>query len=79
MLKIRLARFGKKDQASYRIVVTEARSKRNGKNVEVIGFYDPGQNPPTIKIDQERYRYWRGKGAQSTRTVANLAKIITKL
>ena len=74
MLKIKLARFGKKHQPSYRIVVVEARKKRDGQYIEAIGFYNPIVKPPMIKINQERYLYWREKGAQPTETVASLAK-----
>jgi len=74
MLKIKLARFGKKHQAIYRVVVAEARRKRSGKYLEALGFYNPNLDPPAIKIKADRYRYWLGKGAQPTETVAQLAK-----
>jgi len=63
-LRIRLARVGRKHQPSYRIVVAEARSKRGGRSVETIGFYDPKTDPPLVKIDQEKYQKWQKCGAQ---------------
>lgn len=69
MLKVRLLPVGKKNQPKYRIVVAEARSKRNGKYVEKIGFYDPLVNPAKVKVDKSRYDYWLSKGAKPTKTV----------
>lgn len=74
MLKIKLSRTGKKHEPSYRIVVIEAREKRDGKYVENLGYYIPTSTPETISLDLERYNAWLQKGAQPTLTVANLAK-----
>ncbi len=74
MLKIKLSRTGKKNQPSFRIVVQEARSKVNGKNVEVLGHYMPLAQPAVVKIDKKRYREWVNKGAQPTETVRQLYK-----
>lgn len=74
MLKIRLFRTGKKHQPSYRIVVAEARSKRNGKYHEVLGFYNPKSSPVEFRIDKKRYDYWLEKGAQPTEKVRKLMK-----
>ena len=74
MLKIKLARFGKKNQAHYRIVVNEARDKRDGKYVALIGHYSPITQPKELVIDQEAYQAWLKKGAQPTETVAALFK-----
>ena len=74
MLKIRLTRTGKRGQPSYRIVVVEARSKRDGKYTDLLGFYNPLTNPATIKLDKKKYDYWLEKGAQPTSTVRNLAQ-----
>ncbi len=74
MLKIRLAKVGRKGDVSYRIVVSEAKTKRDSKHVAVIGFYDPSTAPPTIKIDKEKYKSWLEKGAQPTQTVSKLIK-----
>ena len=60
---IRLFRQGKKNQPFYRIVVTEKRRKRQGKYIEVIGFYNPLKNPAEIKINQEKLKFWQSRGA----------------
>ncbi len=74
MLKIKLARFGKKDQPHYRIVVTEARSKRDGQYAALLGTYAPTQEPKLLELDLKAYALWVTKGAQPTETVASLAK-----
>jgi len=72
MLKIKLARFGKKNQPHYRIVVNEARDKRDGSSVETLGHYAPTQTPKELVINVELYKSWIAKGAQPTPTVASL-------
>lgn len=72
MLKIKLARFGKRGQPHYRIVVTEQRSKRDGQYLEAIGTYAPTQTPKELNIDTAAYKQWMTKGAQPTPTVAYL-------
>jgi len=72
MLKIKLARFGKKKQPHYRIVINEARDKRDGKYVEAIGHYAPTMTPKVLVIDMVKYADWRKKGAQPTETVLAL-------
>lgn len=74
MLKIRLTRMGAKGQPHYRIVVQEARSKRDGRYVENLGHYDPLTEPSTIVVNTERAEYWLGVGAQPTDSVASLLK-----
>ena len=74
MLKIKLARFGKKNQPHYRIVVNEARDKRDGSYVAQVGYYAPTQNPKILKIEVEAYQNWIQRGAQPTKTVASLFK-----
>lgn len=74
MLKIKLIRFGKKNQPHYRIVVQEAKTKRDGKYVESLGHYAPSQEPKKLELDYEKYQAWLKKGAQPTETVASLAK-----
>lgn len=66
MLKIRLARVGKKKQPTYRVVVADARAKRDGKYVEIIGQYNPRTEPNTFVIDEDKARDWIAKGAQPT-------------
>lgn len=70
MLKIRLRRTGKRNQPSYRIVIAEARSKRNGKYVESLGNWNPKTGE--TKIDKKRYHYWLKHGAQPTERVRKL-------
>jgi len=74
MLKIRLKRTGKKNQPFFRIVVADAREKRDGKTIETIGFYNPGTDPPTIKINQKRLSFWLKHGCQPTPIVRKLMK-----
>ena len=73
MLKIKLFPTGKRNQRKFRIVIAEARSKREGKYLEVLGFYDPLTDPATLSLDKERYQQWIEKGAQPTQTVRLLA------
>lgn len=72
MLKIRLRRTGAKKQPSYRIVVADARSPRDGAFVNIIGHFNPLTDPETIVIDEEKALYWLGHGAQPTDTAARL-------
>ena len=72
MLKIRLTRTGKKGQPSYRIIVIEQRSRRDGHPVDSIGFYNPLTEPATIKINKIKYDHWLTQGAQPTPTVRSL-------
>jgi small subunit ribosomal protein S16 len=65
-VKIRLSRVGAKKQPTYRIVVAEERSKRDGRLVEQLGHFDPRTEPPTIVLNEERARYWLGVGARPT-------------
>ena len=72
MVKIRLSRIGAKNKISYRIVASETRSKLNGKNLAVLGFYDPKTKPETIKIERALLDAWCKKGAQLTPAVKKL-------
>ncbi len=72
MVKIRLARFGRKNLPSYRLVVTEARSKRNGEAIEYLGTYDTKPSPSKAAINKERVEYWLSVGAQPTETVRGI-------
>ena len=72
MLKIKLARTGKKNQPSYRFVVQEAREKRDGRAIEILGFYLPLASPAAVQIKRDRYQFWLTKGAQPTPTVRQL-------
>lgn len=70
MLKIRLTRTGKKNQAHYRIVVIPARTKRDGKSIEEIGYYNPREKKTDLNV--ERAKHWLSVGAQPTRTVQSI-------
>lgn len=74
MVKIRLKRFGTKKKPVYRIVVIDSRSRRDGRPIEEIGFYDPRQEPTLIKLDKEAYDKWVSQGANPTEVVARLVK-----
>ena len=67
-------RTGAKKRPSYRIIVKEKQSKRDGAYLENLGTYDPTRDPAEIKLDMNRVRYWIGKGAQPTMTVDRLIK-----
>jgi small subunit ribosomal protein S16 len=73
-VKIRLKRMGKKKTPSYRVVVADARSPRDGGIIENLGWYNPLVEPSTIKIDEEKVLRWLGNGAQPTESVAQLLK-----
>jgi small subunit ribosomal protein S16 len=72
MVKIRLRRVGAKKQPSYRIVVADSRAPRDGRFIEVIGFYNPRTEPETVKIKEDRALHWLNVGAQPTESVARL-------
>lgn len=74
MLAIKLMRTGAKKRPSYRIVVKEKQSKRDGAYLENLGTYDPTRNPAAINLDMNRVRYWIAKGAQPTDTVSRLIR-----
>lgn len=72
MVKIRLRRVGAKKQPSYRIVVADSRAPRDGRFIEVIGFYNPRTEPETVRIKEDRALHWLSVGAQPTEAVARL-------
>ena len=74
MVKIRLRRQGAKKNPSYRVIVADERSPRDGKFIEDIGYYNPLTNPADIKIDAEKATKWLNNGAQPTDTVRSLLK-----
>ena len=71
-VKIRLNRMGAKKNPFYRIVVADSRAPRDGRFIEVLGNYDPSQNPAVVNVDEKKVLDWMGKGAQLTDTVKNL-------
>ena len=74
-VKIKLQRVGKIRNAQYRVVVADARTRRDGRVIENIGIYHPKEEPSLIQIDSERAQYWLGVGAQPTEPVAALLKV----
>lgn len=78
MLKLKLFAIGKRNQIKYRIVVAEARSKRNGKYIDNLGYYDPQSEPAAVRFDIPKYNHWIKLGAQPTRTVHLLFKSYEK-
>jgi small subunit ribosomal protein S16 len=74
-VKIRLMRVGKKKQPTYRVVVADARSPRDGRFLEILGQYAPRQEPSVVSIDGERALHWLNAGAQPTESAAKLLQI----
>ena len=74
MLKMRLARVGKKKQPTYRVVIADARAPRDGDFVEIIGHYNPRTEPTTFEVDADKVRAWLWNGAQPTERVQKLLK-----
>ncbi len=74
MVKIRLKRMGMKKKPFYRLVVTDSRNARDGRAIEEIGYYNPVSDVDSLKINEERAKYWLGTGAQPTDTVRGLLK-----
>lgn len=74
-VKMRLKRMGKKKQPTYRVVVADSRAPRDGRIIELLGRYDPRQEPSLVEIDNERAQYWLSTGAQPTDRVRKLLEI----
>lgn len=72
MLSMRLMRFGSKKKPSYRVVVLDSRSPRQGKALDFLGVYDPMKEPAEVSIDYRKAKSWLEKGAQASRTVQSL-------
>ena len=73
-VKMRLKRLGQKKAPFYRVVVADARSPRDGRFIEEIGYYDPTKEPSVIKFDEEAAKKWIANGVQPTDRVAVLLK-----
>ena len=73
--KIKLMRLGKMRAPYYRIVVADARTKRDGRSIETIGKYHPKEDPSFIEVDSDRAQYWLGVGAQPTEAVAAILRV----
>ncbi len=74
MVRIRLRRVGGKGQPSYRIVAAEKESPRDGRFLEILGFYNPRTQPATIDLQEDRVYEWMSKGAQPSESVAQIFK-----
>jgi small subunit ribosomal protein S16 len=74
-VKLRLRREGAKKASFYRVVAADSRSPRDGRFIEIIGYYQPEANPSRVEIDTERALYWLRNGAQPTSQVENLLRI----
>ena len=73
-VKIRLRRTGRKKQPTYRIVIADSRSPRDGKFIEVVGQYAPRQGELALNLKNDRVNYWLDNGAQPTDTVRSLLR-----
>ncbi|MEN2983521.1 MAG: 30S ribosomal protein S16 [Dictyoglomaceae bacterium] len=76
MVKIRLTRIGAKNRPVYRIVAIDSKRPREGKHLEILGFYDPKTNPETVQLKEDRVKYWLNVGAKPSEAVE---KILRKL
>lgn len=74
MVKVRLTRMGSKKSPFYRIIATHSRTPRDGRFLEILGYYDPVKNPAVLHVKQERVDYWVSVGAQMSDTVASLLR-----
>jgi small subunit ribosomal protein S16 len=72
MVKIRLRRMGAKKQPTYRFVVADARSPRDGRFIEILGHYNPRTEPREVVVNEEKAKAWLAKGAQPSDTVRRL-------
>lgn len=77
-LKIKLTRIGRTNDPKYRIIIAEARSKRDGKYIEQIGFYDPIPEKHVLTVDADRLSYWKSQGATCTKGTERLFKNLTQ-
>ncbi len=73
-VRIRLMRFGRKKRPFYRVVVADSRSPREGRFIEVLGYYDPLKEPYEFKVKEDKVKLWLERGAQPTETVRALLK-----
>lgn len=74
MVKIRLRRTGCTNNAAYRVVAADSRSPRDGKFLEILGWYEPKKPGDNFKIDLERVAHWQAHGAQLSETVASMVR-----
>ncbi len=74
MLKIRLLKRGKRNAPTYRIVVAPSTAPRDGKVIEVLGYFNPSTKPPNLSLDKGRLAHWLNKGAKMTTAVEKISK-----
>lgn len=74
-VKIKLTRLGKIRNPQYRIIVADARTRRDGRGIETVGLYRPKEEPSYIEVNSERVQYWLGVGAQPTEAVQTILKV----
>lgn len=74
MVKVRLTRMGAKKAPFYRIIATDSRSPRDGRFLEILGYYDPATKPEILHVKYDRLQHWVSVGAQVTDTVSSLLK-----
>jgi small subunit ribosomal protein S16 len=79
MVTSRLRRTGKKKQPSYRLVIADSRSPRDGKFIEIVGHYNPVREPQELEVKADRIRHWMSVGAQPSETVVRLLKRVNVL
>jgi small subunit ribosomal protein S16 len=73
-LRLRLTRMGSRKRPFYRIVALNSETRRDGRALDYLGYYNPMSEPPEIKIDQEKVKMWMGRGAKPSDTVRSLLK-----
>ncbi len=78
MVKIRLTRIGSKKRAFYRVMAIDERKQRDGRPLEYLGTYDPGNDPAALKLDLDKIESWVGKGAQLSSTVKSLVNRVRR-
>ncbi|WP_291318281.1 30S ribosomal protein S16 [Desulfonatronospira sp.] len=76
-VRLRLTRMGSKKKPFYRLVALDSETRRDGRALEYLGYYNPLQDPPEIKIDMDKVKAWMDKGAKPTDTVRSLIKKVS--
>ncbi|MGB9710918.1 MAG: 30S ribosomal protein S16 [Thermodesulfovibrio sp.] len=77
LVRIRLMRLGAKKKPFYRVVVADARARRDGPFIEIVGTYNPKKDPAEVNLNMERVKYWLQKGAQPSDTVKKLIEQVS--
>ncbi|MDD6087836.1 MAG: 30S ribosomal protein S16 [Desulfovibrionaceae bacterium] len=77
-VKVRMTRMGSKKRAMFRIVAIDSASRRDGRPLEFLGFYNPHTDPAQVKINEEKLQAWLGKGAEMSDTVRSLLRRMKK-